>query len=141
MKNVYPVIFTQTNDEKNTVLISVPDLDIMSEGYGINDAIEMARDVIGATGLTLEDMGKDIPEPSKMGVIDASASEFANCGESFISLVDIDFTDYRRKVEHKSVRRNVTIPNWLNQEAEKAHLNVSKVLQEALIAKLNMPAK
>jgi predicted RNase H-like HicB family nuclease len=141
MKNVYPVIFTQTNDEKDTVLISVPDLEILSEGYGMTDAVEMARDAIGATGLTFEDMGKDIPKPSKMGMVDVSNSEFADCGDSFISLVDIDFTEYRRKVEHKSVRRNVTIPNWLNQEAEKAHLNVSKVLQEALMAKLNVPAR
>ena len=36
------------------------------------------------------------------------------------------------------VRRNVTLPNWLNQEAEKAHLNVSKVLQEALKVKLGV---
>ena len=55
-----------------------------------------------------------------------------------MSLVDIDFTEYRRKVDNKTVRRNVTIPNWLNQEAEKAHLNVSRVLQEALMAKLDV---
>lgn len=34
MKRVYPVIFTQLNDEKNTVLIEVPDLEILTEGLG-----------------------------------------------------------------------------------------------------------
>ena len=35
MKQVYPVIFTQLNDEKDTVLIEVPDLEIITEGFGI----------------------------------------------------------------------------------------------------------
>ena len=52
--------------------------------------------------------------------------------------MDIDFVEYRRKADNKTVRRNVTLPNWLNQEAEKAHLNVSKVLQEALMSKLGV---
>ena len=54
------------------------------------------------------------------------------------TLVDIDFTEYRKKVDNKSVRRNVTIPNWLNREAAAAHINVSRVLQEALKEKLNL---
>jgi predicted RNase H-like HicB family nuclease len=50
MKQVYPVIFTQLNDEKNTVLIEVPDLEILTEGLGMADAVEMARDAIGLKG-------------------------------------------------------------------------------------------
>lgn len=73
-----------------------------------------------------------------MSGIDASAGTFAEDGKGYVSLVDIDFTEYRRRTDNKTVRRNVTIPNWLNQEAEKAHLNVSRVLQEALMAKLNV---
>ena len=45
---------------------------------------------------------------------------------------------YRRRVDGKAVRRNVTLPNWLNREAEAAHINVSKLLQEALISKLGL---
>lgn len=55
-----------------------------------------------------------------------------------LSLVDIDFDVYRRKIDMKTVRRNVTLPNWLNREAEEAHINVSKVLQEALMTKLGV---
>lgn len=36
------------------------------------------------------------------------------------------------------IKDNVTLPNWLNQEEEKSHINVSKVLQEALMAKLGV---
>jgi len=44
--------------------------------------------------------------------------------------IDVNLTDYRRKMDNKTVRRNVTLPNWLNREAEKAQINVSRVLQE-----------
>ena len=138
MKNVYPVIFTPVNDEKNTILVEVPDLKILTEGYGMADAIYMARDAIGLKGISYEDDGRVIPEPSELNTIDVSKGTFAEDGEGYISLVDIDFVEYRRRVDNKTVRRNVTIPNWLNQEAEKAHLNVSRVLQEALMAKLNV---
>ena len=53
-------------------------------------------------------------------------------------MVDADFTAYRRKAGNKSVRRNVTLPSWLNFEAEKEGINFSKVLQEALMTKLHL---
>ena len=138
MKNVYPVIFTPLNDEKETVLVEVPDLGILTEGYGMVDAVYMARDAIGLKGITREDEGKDIPEPSALNDIDVSKGTFAEDGKGYVSLVDIDFVEYRRRVDNKTVGRNVTLPNWLIQEAEKAHINVSRVLQEALMAKLNV---
>ncbi len=138
MKNIYPVIFTPLNDEKDTVLVEVPDLGILTEGYGMVDAVYMARDAIGLKGITREDEGKDIPNPSALNDIDISKGTFAEDGKGYVSLVDIDFVEYRRRVDNKTVRRNVTLPNWLNQEAEKAHINVSRVLQEALMAKLNV---
>lgn len=138
MKNVYPVIFTPLKDEKDTVLVEVPDLKILTEGYGIADAMYMARDAIGLKGISYEDDGRNIPEPSVISEVDVSKGTFAEDGEGYVSLVDIDFAEYRRRVDNKTVRRNVTIPNWLNQEAEKAHINVSRVLQEALMAKLNV---
>lgn len=138
MKSVYPVIFTQTDDEKRTVLVEVPDLDIVTEGYGIANAIEMARDAMGLAGITMEDMEQEIPMPGELQDVDLSKAQFVHEGRSFVSLVDIDFQEYRRKLDNKSVRRNVTLPNWLNREAEKAHINVSRVLQEALIQKMNL---
>ena len=138
MKSAYSVIFTLKSDEKDTVLVEVPDLDIFTEGYGIVNAIEMARDAIGLAGITLEDMGQEIPPPRKIQDIPWNTAEFVKEGKCFVSLVDIDFTEYRRKVDNRSVRRNVTLPNWLNREAEKAHINVSRVLQEALMQKMNL---
>jgi len=138
VKSVYPVIFTELKDEKNTVLVEIPDLNIHTEGYGIADAIEMARDAMGLAGITLEDMEKKIPLPGRLDEIDLNESDFKDEGKQFVSLVDIDFLEYRRRLDNRSVRRNVTLPNWLNREAEKAHINVSRVLQEALMQKMNL---
>ena len=65
-------------------------------------------------------------------------SEAYGEGLSYVSYVDVDLTVYRNRVDNKMVRRNVTLPNWLNQEAEKACINVSKVLQEALMLRLGV---
>ena len=138
MKQVYPVIFTPLKDEKNTILIEVPDLEILTEGYGMADAIEMARDAIGIRGISYEDHGKELPQPSELHRIDVSQGAFAEEGDGCASFVDIDFAEYRRRIDNKTVRRNVTLPNWLNLEAEKAHINVSRVLQEALMVKLGV---
>ena len=138
MKSVYPVIFTQLNDEKDTVLIEVPDLGILTEGFGMADAVDMARDAIGLKGIVYEDDGRELPQPSLISDSDATKGTFAEDGNGCVSLVDIDFAEYRRKIDNKTVRRNVTLPNWLNQEAEKAHINVSRVLQEALMMKLGV---
>ena len=135
MKKVYPVIFTETKD---AILVEVPDLDILTEGKNMADAIEMARDAIGLHGISREDHGENIPEPSSKEEIDLENGVFSKDGKSFISYVDVDFSVYRRRVDNKVVRTNVTLPNWLKQEAEKAGINVSKVLQEALMSKLGV---
>lgn len=138
MKQVYPVIFTQLDDKKHTVLIEVSDLEILTEGFGMPNAIEMARDAIGLKVITMEDQKEKIPNPRMIKEIDALQGTFAQEGEGLVSMVDVDFAEYRRRMDNKTVRRNVTLPNWLNQEAEKAHINVSGVLQEALMLKLGV---
>ncbi|MDD2971425.1 MAG: type II toxin-antitoxin system HicB family antitoxin [Lachnospiraceae bacterium] len=135
MKSVYPVIFTQT---ENIVLVEVPDLNILTEGKDMADAISMARDTIGLNGIALEDANDKIPDPSRIEDVNVNEGTFSSDGKNYISMVDIDFAEYRRRNDNKTVRRNVTLPNWLNQEAEKEKLNVSKVLQEALVARLGL---
>ena len=134
MTIAYPVIFTKTNDKKDTYLIYIPDLDGATEGHGIADAIRMARDYIGC--VLYDKAEDDQPVPSSVMDIDVSESEFCDAGESFVSVVDIDIDEYRRKLDNKPVRRNVSLPNWLNKKANEAHINVSRVLQEALMQKL-----
>ena len=135
MKRVYPIILTQV---KECVLVEVPDLEILTQGKDLADAMDMARDAIGLTIVVMQDKGQNIPEPSIGANININASTFKEDGQGILALVDIDVEAYRRKYDNKTVRRNVTLPNWLNKEAEKAHLNVSRVLQEALMLKLGV---
>ncbi len=135
MKNVYPVFFTKVDD---AVLVEVPDLEILTEGKDMNDAIDMARDAIELKCVSMEDAKENIPKPSDFNKLDVANGTFAEEGETIISLVDIDSAEYRRKIDTKTVRRNVALPSWLNYEAEHAGINVSRVLQEALMNVLNV---
>lgn len=135
MKKIYPVLFTQTED---CVLVEVPDLEILTQGKNLADAIEMARDAIGLMLITMQAHNQEIPDSTPEIQIDILQGTFSHDGKNIMSLVDVDMEAYRRKYDNKTVRRNVTLPNWLNIEAEKAHLNVSRVLQEALMLKLGV---
>ena len=135
MKNVYPAFFTITD---TIILVEVPDLEILTAGKDMKNAIEMARDAIELKCVSLEDDKKEIPLPSEISSLDVNNGTFAEDGTTVISLVDIDSEEYRRKIDTKAVRKNVTIPSWLNYEAEHAGINISRVLQEALMEVLNV---
>lgn len=138
MKQAYPTFIAEYERD---FLVYVPDLDIYTEGKSMADAIEMARDAIGLKGIDFEDDGKDFPVPSTADAAVRKAKEnieVFDYSTGTLTYVDIDFSVYRKRMDNKTVRRNVTLPNWLNMEAEKAHINVSRVLQEALMAKLNV---
>ena len=95
----------------------------------------MARDAIGLKGIDMEDDGKEVPKASSYEAATAKAKEEADdfdYTQGMLTMVDVDFAEYRKRMNHKMVRRNVTLPNWLNVEADRLNLNVSKVLQEAL---------
>ena len=135
MKNVYPVFFTKTNDN---VLVEVPDLDILTEGKDMNDAITMARDAIELKCVSMEDDKEEIPNPSDISELNANNGTFADEGETIISFVDIDSTEYRKKIDTRTVRRNVALPSWLNYQADQAGVNASRILQEALMNTLKL---
>lgn len=134
--NIYPVIFTQTNDKEDTYLVYIPDLDGATEGKGLNDAFLMAKDYIG-NALYLKS-NDEIPAASLIESVDVSQSEFAECGKSFVSLVDVNLDEFRMARKTKTVRRNITLPEWLDDMAAKAKINVSSVTQAALKEKLNI---
>ena len=121
MKAVYPIILTP--DDPGYV-VYVPDFDILTQGYSLEEALLMAKDAIGLAGITLEDEGKEIPKPKTLKPA---------CKENELTaLVDVDFAHYRQKDENRMVRKNCTIPLWLDKEATAKHVNFSAVLQEGL---------
>ena len=142
MKQVYPVFIVNMNDEsEHSFLACVPDMDIVTEGDSLADAIKMARDAIGLTGISMEDNGEELPAPSKQEAALEKVkqdTEIVDFSKGILTYVDVDFLEYRRKVDTKTVRRNVALPSWLNYEADQAGVNVSRILQEALISTLKL---
>jgi hypothetical protein len=55
-----------------------------------------------------------------------------------VTLIDVDFAEYRRKNDMRTIKKNCTIPSWLNFEAEKAGINFLSVLQTALKQELHI---
>ena len=127
MKEAYPIIMSKG---KEYIIVYVPDFDANTQGKTVAEAMEMARDLIGILGIDMQDDNKELPKPT--------AIEDVHSDNGVVTLVDIDFDEYRKKNEMRSVRKNCTIPSWLNFEAEKNNINFSAVLQEALIEKLRI---
>lgn len=138
MKSAYPVF---TAEHNNDYLVFVPDFEIYTEGKSMTDAIEMARDAIGLKGIDYQDDGKELPEASNYNEAMAIAkadTEIFDYSQGIITMVDIDFSEYRKRHNNRMVKKNCTIPYYLNVEAEKEGINFSKLLQEALQKKLGL---
>lgn len=125
MKVIYPVIFTET---ENGVLVYIPSLDGMTEGATLADAVDMARDYIANS--LFDKNEKEFPAQSETA--DIEKSPFFTAGKTFVSLVDVDIDFFRMKEKSRNVRRNITLPEWLDNMAAEAHLNVSEITREAL---------
>lgn len=136
MNTIYPVIFTETNDKKSEVLVYIPDINGMTEGKDIADAIAMAKDYICNTLFDKTD--SEIPVAKKIDEIELNASPFFDNGKSFVSLVDVDLAAFRLREKSKSVRRNISLPQWLDDMAAAAKLNVSAITQGALKKELGI---
>ncbi len=130
MKLVYPACFYLDKDGYYTVV--VPDLKgCVTEGKGFAEALYMAMDAACGWILTSLEDGENIPKASKQDEV--KADEYEN---GFVNLIVLDIDSYAEKYSSKTVRKNCTIPNWLNTKAEEAHINFSAVLTEALQEKL-----
>lgn len=44
----------------------------------------------------------------------------------------------RDEMANKSISKNVTVPRWLNEAAEHAHINFSQLLQQAIKDRLGI---
>ncbi len=126
MKLVYPAVFTPCI-EKEGYTVTVPDLPgCISEGDSLVDSISMGTDA--ACGWILGELedGNDIPAPTDFNSISVDDG-------SFVNLLVLDMDSYAEQYGKSAVRKNITIPAWLNAYGEKNHVNFSKVLQDALL--------
>ena len=128
-KYLYPAVFTK---EDAGYSVSFPDLkNCFTSGETLEEAMEMANDVLCLTLYDLEQEGAMIPAASAVNSISHEENEF-------VSLVGCDTIAYRRFFDNKAVKKTLSIPSWLNDMAERADINFSGTLQEALKAKLNI---
>lgn len=128
MELVYPAVFYPDSDS-SAYAVTVPDLPgCTTGGDNLPEAIAMGIDA--ASGWILGELedGKKIPPASPISKIHPDKE----IGEGFVSLLALDMDTYAAKYGSKSIRKNLTLPAWLNTFAEEEHLNVSKVLQDAL---------
>lgn len=127
MRLVYPALF-EPWENGTGFTVTVPDLPgCVTEGENLADAISMAQDA--ASGWALDELedGRPIPKPSAMHDIHPE-------GNAFVSLLSLDMDSYAAKYGNKAVRKNLTIPAWLNTFAENQKINFSQVLTETLSA-------
>ena len=92
----------------------------------MDEAVEMAKDAIG---LMLDGAGEH-PQASSPSALPLADGEF-------VVMIPFNPSEYARK-NNRAVKKTLSLPAWLNEAAEAAHLNFSGVLQEALKAKLDM---
>ncbi|MCL2108606.1 MAG: type II toxin-antitoxin system HicB family antitoxin [Oscillospiraceae bacterium] len=126
MKYVYPAIFTK---EDGSILVSVPDLPgTHTFGADMADALFMAEDAIAMWLWDAENNSENIPAPSLRESIEK------NCKgkNQFVNLIAADTDEYRRLNDTRAVKKTLSIPAWLNAQAERANAPYSQILQQGL---------
>lgn len=127
MKLVYPACFYQ-DAETGGYTVEVPDLPGCVTGAAtLADAVLMGQDA--ASGWVLGELedGNPIPRATPISKVQPDDG-------GFVSLLTLDMDTYAEKYGCKAVRKNLTIPAWLNTYAEKERMNFSQVLTDALTA-------
>lgn len=128
MKLIYPAVFKLFSDRSGGYVVEFPDLPgCVTEGKDLEQAIEMGIDA--ASGWILGELedGEKIPPAS-------SYSEITAKNGCMVNMLLLDIDSYEEKYGEKSVRKNLTIPAWLNTFAEKNNINFSKLLQDTLFS-------
>jgi predicted RNase H-like HicB family nuclease len=127
MKLVYPAIF-YPDKETGAYAVEVPDLPgCATGGDSFAEAQEMAIDAASGWVLVEVEEGKLAPEARDIKSIQPEEEG------AFVSMLVLDMNSYAEKYGKKAVRKNLTIPAWLNTFAEENNINFSKVLQKSLI--------
>jgi predicted RNase H-like HicB family nuclease len=122
MEYVYPAVFHKNNDGSYTV--TYPDLPgCISEGKSLGNALQMAQSALAQWIEYLTDKKQALPKASMFNEVAADEGDFVN-------LVRAEARDGR------AVRRTVSIPKWMDERVAEAGLSLSRILQDALMARL-----
>ena len=125
MKLTYPACFYK-DSESGGYAVEVPDLPgCATGGDTLADAILMGIDA--ASGWVLTELEDGNPVPSASAISDITPRP-----GGFVSVLALDMDSYTEKYGDKAVRKNLTIPAWLNEAAERERVNFSQILQQGL---------
>lgn len=125
MKDIYRFIAVVTFDDDG-ISINYPDLDgCFSCADNEEEIYEMAQEVLGLHLWSMEQDNEEIPAPSTIKDIKLEKNEMA-------IFVEIFMPSIRDKINNKVIKKTLTIPQWLNIEAERKGVNFSQILQNAL---------
>ena len=128
LKLIYPAVFKPFSDKSGGYVVEFPDLPgCVTEGKDLEQAMEMGIDAASGWILGELEEGEQIPPASDY-------SEIVAENGCMINMLLLDMDSYEEKYGERSVRKNLTIPAWLNTFAEKNNINFSKVLQDALFS-------
>ena len=128
-KLFYPALFHKS--EEGGFWISFPDFpECFTEGDDMKQAYEMTVEALGLALVIRKEEKEEIPDPSDLDKIQNE--------DGTIVIVEFDMLEYQRKHNSKAVKKTLSIPEWLNEEAVSMGVNFSQVLQEALMSKLNI---
>ncbi|MCL2797949.1 MAG: type II toxin-antitoxin system HicB family antitoxin [Firmicutes bacterium] len=139
MKYIYPAFFYEEFEGGYSVLF--PDFPPGTCGDDLVEAHYMAVDYLNCVITSALESGEKLPAPSDIKEIAPKPTSPEWAYKSvFSSLISVDTAEYAKflATKEKSVRKNVTVPAWLSELADKSHINYSSVLQEALKQRLNL---
>ena len=117
---VFPIIITKNEDDTDfPYFVEIPDIDGMTEGKSIADAMEMAKDYIGTYSLEsqLPESNTELPKVK---------------ADAIVTLVTVNVSEYKRKNDNRVIKKTITIPNYLNELGKKNGINFSEVMTSAL---------
>ena len=126
----YPALFHKA--EEGGFWISFPDIpECLTQGDDMAQAYEMAVDALGLALVCREKEGQPIPAASNPAAIVPAPG-------SFLAVIEFDMLAYKKRTNSKAAKKTLSIPEWLNEAAMSMDLNFSQVLQEALLAKIQL---
>lgn len=120
---IYPAVFSYAEDG---ISVEFPDLPgCFPLGYTTEEAVQSARSCLALHIYGMEKDGEEIPEPSDARHIHHGENEV-------VMLVEVFMPPFRERMTNRFVKKTLSIPQWLNSEAERAGVNFSQVLQKGL---------
>lgn len=97
--NFYGLFTTVEENDNIYILVEVPELNVLTQGKDLNDALRMAQDAVSLTLVTREDAGIDIDKIVPTENLDVTKGEFSNLGQTVRESFWIDTETYREKLK------------------------------------------